>query len=201
LKPTNLTYEETAAIPYGGILALHYIKRGNIQIGHKVLIYGASGAIGTLAVQLAKYYGAEVTGVCSTMNLKLVKSLGADSLIDYTKEDFASRGDVYDFILDAVPYGKIDRKTLKLHCKKTLTPNGIYVSIDDGLPKVNIEGLNLLKELVEDGHIKAVIDRCYPLEQIVEAHRYVDKGHKKGNVVITLDHKNDPEKMALEEYL
>jgi len=186
LKPDNLTYEEAAAIPYGAILASHYLKTGNIQRGQKVLIYGASGAIGTTAVQLAKHYGAEVTGVCSTANVELVKSLGADHIIDYTRDDLADRAERYDFILDAV--GKRKSSTLKSQCQKALTPNGKYISVDDGSPKSRVEYLVELKELIEAGHFKPVIDRCYPLEAIVEAHRYVDGGHKKGNVIITVAH-------------
>ena len=184
LKPNNLSYEEATVAAYGGLLAFQYMEKGNIQRGQKVLIYGASGTSGTTAVQFAKYLGAEVNGVCSTSNIELVKSLGADSVIDYTKKDSINLIKQYDFILDAV--GKIKTSELKEACKKALIPKGKYVSIDDGKLILDSNRLALIKNLVETGHIKPVVDRSYPLEQIVEAHEYVGKGHKKGGVAITI---------------
>ncbi|WP_319507604.1 NAD(P)-dependent alcohol dehydrogenase [uncultured Methanolobus sp.] len=204
IKPDNMTYEEAASVCDGAILALTYLSKANIQKGHKVLIYGASGSIGTAGVQLAKYYGAEVTGVSSTTNLEMVRSLGADRVIDYTKEDFTQTDQMYEVVFDAVGKSSFSR------WKSIIKPEGIYFSTELGflaqnpflelwtskfgskkvmfpLPKYTKKDVLFFKELIEMGKIKAVIDRQYSLEQIAEAYSYVEKGHKKGNVVITLE--------------
>jgi NADPH:quinone reductase-like Zn-dependent oxidoreductase len=211
IKPVNLSYEEAASIPNGALTALPFLRdKGKIQSGQTVLIYGASGSVGAAAVQLAKYYAAEVTGVCSTANLEWVKSLGADQVIDYIQEDFTENGKTYDIIFDTV--GKCSFSK----CKDSLTDEGIFLTtvptpmgilnmilpakrsgkkvkfMAAGLRSASekIKDLVFLTELIEAGRIKPVVDRCYPLEQIAEAHRYVEQGHKKGNVVITLEHNN-----------
>ena len=180
LKPAVMSYEEAAAVPVGGMTAVRMLRRVSIQNGQRVLIYGASGSVGTYAVQLAKAYGANVTGVCSTANLDLVRSLGADQVIDYTQEDFTQRGPSYDVVLDTV--GKLS----DVQGKQSLTPTGMYLSVHKESSRPKLDHLLHLKELIEAGKIKAVIDRTYPFEQIPDAHRYVQTGHKQGNVVISV---------------
>jgi 2-desacetyl-2-hydroxyethyl bacteriochlorophyllide A dehydrogenase len=200
IKPTNLTHEEAATIPFGGNTALHFLRKGRIRSGQKVLIYGSSGSLGTAAIQLAKNFGAEVTGVCSTTNVDLVKSLGADKVIDYTKENFTKNGQTYDIIFDTTgksPFSgcvkSLKQKGIYLRAVHMTVPSivrGLWTSMTSskkvigGVATELKENLVFLKELIEEGKLKPVIDKRYPLEQIAEAHRYVDKGHKKGNVAI-----------------
>src|SRR6266699_1132856 len=200
-KPANMTYEEAAAVPVGGLHALQYLKKANIQTGQKLLVIGAGGSIGTVAVQLAKYYGAEVTGVDSSGKLDMLRSIGADHAIDYTREDFTKNGEKYDVIFDTVG------KSSYLGSMRSLKEKGIYLLGNPGLSQMirapltsrrsskrvvgrmepyRAEDLIFLKELIEDGKIRSIIDRRYPLEETVEAHRYVDTGQKTGNVVITV---------------
>lgn len=200
--PENLSWEEAAAVPFGAQSALFFLRDlGHIEAGHRVLIYGASGGVGTAAVQLAKHFGAEVTGVCSTANLDLVRSLGADHVIDYTREDYAENGKTYDLILDTVG------KTSFAHCKGSLTPHGIYLPVAGGIQEYlqrvwtamsrgkrvrcsvaqeSGDDLAFIRDVVEAGKYRPAIDRTYPLEQVAEAHAYAEKGHKRGNVVISV---------------
>lgn len=207
IKPSNLSYEEAAAVPFGATTALYFLQeKGKIQSGQQILVNGASGGVGSYAVQLAKYFGAEVTGVCSTGNIELVKSLGADEVIDYTQEDFTKNGQAYDIIFDVVG-GEISFSKVR----NSLKENGIFLAVAGGLKeglqmawtsvvgnkKVIFGGggsserkdyLDFLRELIEEGNLRPVVDRIYPLEEIVEAHRYVDAGGKKGNVAISVSH-------------
>ena len=205
IKPVNMTYVEAAPVPVGGLEALHFLRQGNIQSGQMVLINGAGGTIGTYAVQLAKHYGAEVTAVDSTGKLDMLRSIGADQVIDYTQEDFTKSGETYDFILDVVgksPFsGSI--RSLKQNGRYHIANHGLSQKVRGkwasrrsskkvsfGAESPKTEDLLFIRELIEAGKIKSVIDRCYPLEQTAEAHRYVEQGDKKGHVVITVDHNN-----------
>jgi NADPH:quinone reductase-like Zn-dependent oxidoreductase len=182
LIPSNLTCEQAIAIPFGGVTALFFLQKGNIQKGSRVMIYGASGAVGSSAVQIAKYYGAFVTGICSTTNIDLIVSLGADKVIDYMKEDILKDNDRYDIIFDTV--GKISL----IKIQSLLKQEGKFISVvTSGHAQLRLKDLITLTELAESGRIKPVIDRKYPFEQMVEAHRYVELRHKKGNVVIEID--------------
>jgi alcohol dehydrogenase len=183
-RPANLSYDEAVALPYGGLLALHLLRRAWIQKGERVQVYGASGAIGTATVQLSKHFGARVTGVCSTRNLALVESLGADRVVDYTRDDFTATGERYDVVLDAV--GKRKSAAAMLRARSALASGGRVLSIDDKFPRLRGEDLLLIKRLAESGALRPVIDRTYRLEEMVEAHRYVEEGHKRGNVIVTV---------------
>jgi NADPH:quinone reductase-like Zn-dependent oxidoreductase len=184
-KPSNISFEEAAAVPAGALTALKHMQKVNVHKGKKILIYGASGSVGTYAVQLAKYYGGEVTGVCSTSNLDLVKSIGADKVIDYTKEDFTKNGQVYDIIFDAV------FKISKSKCEYLLKDNGIFDSSHSKIPEPKTKDLIFIKELIEKNKLRPIIDKTYPMDQIIAAHKYVDMGHKIGNVVIKIIRKKD----------
>jgi NADPH:quinone reductase-like Zn-dependent oxidoreductase len=199
IKPTNITFQEAAAIPFGAHTALHYLKKANLKAGQKILIYGASGSVGTNAVQLAKYYGAEVTAVCSTANLEMVKKLGADKVVDYTKQDLSTIDEVFDVVYETVnkvEVGKIAKLVKKegilmlgdALIKEMLQGAWIAkrsnIKLIAGVAEVTAKDMDFIKELVESGKLKPVIDKTYKLEQMVEAHEYVEKGHKRGNVVV-----------------
>jgi len=207
LKPYNINHSEASTIPFGAMTALHFIRKANVGSGQSVLIYGASGAVGTAAVQLAKYFGAEVTGVCSSANIELVKAIGADRVLDYTKDDFLKNGETYDVVIETVdklPYSD---------CIKRLKKNGVLIlsaagfakmfrgvvtsitgkrKVVSGVTNEKAEDIKFIKELIEKGQYKPVVDRVYPWEQIVKAHRYVEKGHKKGNVAVTIVDNHKP---------
>jgi len=205
IKPANMTYDQAAAVQQGALTALYFLRKAKIQSGQKILVFGASGGVGLFAVQLARYFGAEVTGVCSTTKLELVKSMGADKVIDYTKEDFTKRGGTYDIIFDTMGKSPFSGSI------RSLKKEGIYLFTTYGLTRLfrilwhnqtsskkaisglleeRAEDLMFLRELIEGGKLKAVIDRIYPLEQAAEAYRYVETGHKRGHVVITVEHNN-----------
>lgn len=185
LAPAGLSFEDIAAIPYGGLLALHYLRKAAVKPGMQVLLYGASSGAGTAAVQLAKHFGAQVTAVCGPSNVELMRSLGADHVLDYTKVTAPPQGVSYDLVLDTV--GKRKTSALRVACEHALRPGGRVSSVDDGTPDFSAAELDVLKDLVERGALKPVIDRRYALEEIVEAHRYVEQEHKKGNVVISVN--------------
>jgi NADPH:quinone reductase-like Zn-dependent oxidoreductase len=205
IKPSGVSHEEAAAIPVGGLNALHFLRKANIQPGQKVLVNGAGGSIGTFGVQLAKYFGAEVTAVDSTEKLDMLRAIGADHVIDYTREDFSQNGEKYDVIFDVVYRSSFS------HCIRSLKPEGCYLMANPSPVKMlrglwisatsgkkvifefageKAEDLTYLAKLIEAGKIKTVIDRTYPLEKIAEAHDYVQNGHKKGNIIITVEHDN-----------
>jgi NADPH:quinone reductase-like Zn-dependent oxidoreductase len=185
IKPENISFEEATAAAYGGLLAFQFLEKENIHPDQKVLIYGASGTSGIIAVQLAKYLGAEVTGVCSTRHIEFIKSIGADKVLDYTIQDSSSQLEEYDVILDSV--GKAKKSDLKEACKKSLSKFGKYISIDDSALILSSDRLDRVKKLIENDKIKPINDRCYNFDQIIDAHKYVELGHKKGNVAITVN--------------
>ncbi len=182
LMPNNISYEDATMISYGGLLAFQYMGKGTINKGDKILIYGASSTTGIIAIQYAKYLGAEITAVCSTANIELVKAFGAHNVLDYTKENTVKNDINFDYMLDAV--GKSKTSNLKVSCKKALKKGGTYSSIDDGNLKLDSNQLSHIKELTEAGYIKAYIDKCYSFEEIIQAHTYVESGHKRGGVAI-----------------
>lgn len=201
LKPQQLTYEEAAAIPFGALAALHFLRKANLQAGQKVLIYGASGAVGTAAIQIAKSFGVEVTAVCSSRNFELVKSLGADKVIDYTKEDFSKKEKKYDVVMEAVGKSSVSQGLHALQPKgKLLLVSASFgqmfyalfasmisgKKIIMGVDEENAEAMEFLSQLIKNGQLRPVIDRVYPLEKVVDAHHYVDAGRKKGNVVLSI---------------